>query len=148
MPDYVRQFPEIPDDWRDDALAEKWQRVRALRRVVTGALEVERAAKRIGSSLQAHPLIFADASYRDAARGLELADLCITSAAQFCDGDQPSGGFSLDDVPGVRVAPGMAEGNKCERCWKVLPEVGTVSGHDDLCNRCADAVEHHAAAAE
>ncbi len=143
---HLRQFPEIPADWRDDGLAQKWDTLRTLRRVVTGALEVERAAKRIGSSLQANPVIFADEIYRQAVDGIDLADLCITSAAQFGHGDQPSDGFSLEDVPGVRVVPGMADGGKCERCWKVLPEVGTVSGYDDLCSRCADAVDHHAAA--
>ena len=145
---HLRQFPDIPAAWRDDALAEKWETIRALRRVVTGALEVERAAKRIGSSLQASPVVHADAKYRDAVGDLDLADLCITSAARFGDADHPDDAHSLEEVPGVWVVPGKAEGGKCERCWKVLPEVGAADGHAELCGRCADAVEHHAAAAE
>ena len=144
---HLVDFPETPVDWRDDALAAKWSKIRAARRVVTGALEIARRDKVIGASLEAAPVLYvSDPEIAAAVKSVEMADLCITSAAQFCDGDQPSDGFSLDDVPGVRVAPGMAEGNKCERCWKVLPEVGTVSGYDDLCNRCADAVDHYAAA--
>ena len=55
---HLEQFPTIPDAWRDDALAEKWRKVRTVRRVVTGALEIERAAKRIGASLEAAPVVY------------------------------------------------------------------------------------------
>src|SRR5436305_12162878 len=55
---HLEQFPEIPADYRNDALAEKWRKVREVRRVVTGALELERAAKRIGSSLEAAPMVY------------------------------------------------------------------------------------------
>src|SRR3546814_14717947 len=48
---HLRTFPAVPAEWLDPALAAKWAKVREVRRVVTGALEVERAAKRIGSSL-------------------------------------------------------------------------------------------------
>jgi isoleucyl-tRNA synthetase len=145
---HLRQFPEIPATWRDDALAAKWEKIRELRRVVTGALEVERAAKRIGSSLQASPVIFASAEYLAAIRDIDLAELCITSGARIGDGDNPVDGFSLDDVVGVTVLPGQAEGQKCERCWKILPDVGSVAAHDDLCPRCSDAVDNFVAAAD
>ena len=145
---HLRQFPEIPATWRDDALAAKWEKIRDLRRVVTGALEVERAAKRIGSSLQACPVIFAPAEYEAVIRNIDLAELCITSGARIGDGDSPADGFSLDDVPGVTVLSGQAEGKKCERCWKILLEVGSIAGHDDLCLRCADAVDNFVAAAD
>ena len=145
---HLRQFPEIPATWRDNALAAKWEKIRDLRRVVTGALEVERAAKRIGSSLQACPVIFAPAEYDAVIRDIDLAELCITSGARIGDGDDPVDGFSLDDVPGVTVLSGQAEGNKCERCWKTLPEVGSVAEHDDLCRRCSDAVDNFVAAAD
>jgi isoleucyl-tRNA synthetase len=145
---HLRLFPEIPAEWRDDALAERWSMVRRLRRVITGALEVERAAKRIGSSLQAHPRIWADASYRDTAAGLDLAELAITSAASFAEGVPPDNAFELPDVPGVAVKVELAEGEKCDRCWQVLPEVGRVAAHPTLCGRCLEAVELHRAAAE
>src|SRR6185437_9859820 len=54
---HLELFPEVPAAWRDDRLAEKWRKVRIVRRVVTGALEIERAQKRIGSSLEAHPIV-------------------------------------------------------------------------------------------
>ncbi|MCP5366994.1 MAG: isoleucine--tRNA ligase [Hyphomicrobiales bacterium] len=137
---HLRQFPDIPGDWRDDALASKWDKVRALRRVVTGALEVERAEKRMGSSLLAHPTVHAPAEYRDALQGLDLAEISITSDATLVVGPVPDGAFTLDEVPGVGVVPALAGGDKCERCWKVLPDVGSDAEHPTLCPRCADAV--------
>ena len=142
---HLRTFPSIPDGWRDEALAAKWRKVRALRRVVTGALELEREAKRIGSGLQAHPTVYAADEYIDAMRGLDLAEIAITSSATLRPGAAPAGAFGIEDVPGIAVVAARAEGEKCQRCWRVLPEVGTVAGHQDVCGRCADAVDHHAA---
>ena len=133
---HLRLFPDIPEEWRDDALAAKWTAVRRLRRVVTGALEIERREKRIGSSLQADPKVHVDSGYIQALSGLDLAELLITSAATLTE-DEPNGdAFMLEDVAGVAVTPGLAQGGKCERCWKLLPEVGEAA----LCGRCSDAV--------
>lgn len=145
---HLRAFPTIPEEWRDADLAAKWVILRRLRRVVTGALEVERANKRIGSSLQGHPIIAADQQYIVAADGLDLAELFITSSAEFADGPLPGPRFRLADVPGVEVRVEPATGDKCERCWKVLEEVGDHPVHATLCNRCADAVETQLRAAE
>jgi isoleucyl-tRNA synthetase len=116
--------------------------------VITGALEVERATKRIGSSLQAHPRIWADASYREAAANLDIAELAITSAASFAEGVPPDNAFRLPEFPGVAVEVQLAQGEKCDRCWQVLPEVGRALAHPTLCGRCVEAVELHRAAAE
>ncbi len=136
---HLRAFPDIPEDWRDDDLAKKWKTVRDVRRVVTGALEVARADKKIGSSLQADTVIHADFNHQEAFDGLDLAEVFITSAASFGEGDQEPG-FFLDDVPGVHVVWSLAEGEKCGRCWKVLPEVGQDPDYPDICRRCADVV--------
>jgi len=135
-----RVFPTVPADWRDDALAAKWRRVRRLRRVVTGALEVERREKRIGASLQAHPKVYATAEDVAAMAGLDLAEIAITSSATLIEGTPPEGAFRLDDVKDIGVVPGYADGQKCERCWMVLEEVSRDPIYPDLCLRCADAV--------
>jgi isoleucyl-tRNA synthetase len=145
---HLRLFPAIPGDWRDDALAAKWRSVREVRRVVTGALEIERAEKRIGSSLQAHPVVHIDPKYRAALAGVDIAEASITSALTLKEGTAPAGAFTMPEVEGVGVIVGLARGTKCERCWKVLEEVGSVAGHETVCKRCADAVEHFHAAAE
>ena len=148
---HLRQFPDIPDDWRDDVLGKKWETVRHLRRVVTGALEVERAEKRIGSSLQASPVIYADEVSRNAVANMspeQLADLFITSTARFADGPAPEGAFMLDDVAGVAVMPETANGDKCIRCWKITDDIGANADHPETCGRCADAADHHPGTAE
>src|SRR5690606_14462891 len=142
---HLRVYPPVPASWRDAALAVKWNRIRDLRRVVTGALEIERAEKRIGSSLQAHPVVHASAEHVAALHGLDLAEIAITSSATLVEGPVPDGAFTLPDVPDVGVLVTAAEGDKCERCWRVLPEVGSHPGAqgetlDGLCDRCAEAV--------
>ena len=135
-------FPEIPDTWCNDALAEKWQRIRNLRHVVTGALEIERAAKRIGSSLAATAIVYMSPEDQALLAGMDAADLFITSAAKFSDAKAPGEAFSLPEIPGVHVVIETASGEKCARCWKVLPEIGAADGHEELCNRCVDVVSN------
>jgi len=138
---HLRQFPDGLGVWRDDALAAKWQKVRTIRRVVTGALEIERAEKRIGSSLEAAPDVYvSDAGLLAAMDGVDLAEISITSQARLIEGDAPAGAFTLDDVAGVAVVPGRAEGNKCQRSWKILAEVGSDPEFPDLSPRDAAAV--------
>jgi isoleucyl-tRNA synthetase len=143
---HLRVFPDLPAAWSDPALTERWERVRTLRRVVTGALEVERREKRIGASLQAHPTVYVPQAMADAVAGLDLAELCITSGIDLVVGEAPADAFRLDDVAGIAVVPGLAQGAKCQRCWQVLPEVGQAPHHDDLCRRCDDAVSATVAA--
>ena len=146
---HLRLFPDVPDSWRNDALADTWARVREVRRVVTGALELERAAKRLGSSLQAAPLVHvARPELRDALDEVDLAEVAITSAITVTDGPAPDGAFLLDEVPGVAVQVRPAEGDKCQRCWRILPEVGSFPHAPGVCGRCADAVEYLGAAAQ
>ncbi len=140
---HLRTFPEIPAEWRDDALAAKWEKIRDLRRVVTGAIELERAEKRIRSSLEAAPVVYTSADYADVLKGIDLAEIAITSDADLQSGAAPASAFTLADVAGVAVVPALAGGAKCVRCYRVLPEVSA-----ELCVRCADAVAHFPVAAE
>ncbi|MBB4286271.1 isoleucine--tRNA ligase [Roseospira goensis] len=134
-----RLFPDVPAAWRDDVLAEKWAKVRRLRRAVTGALEQARAAKRIGASLQAHPVVYAPADVVAACEGLDLAALCITSDITLTATEPaPADAFRLEGEAEVAVVVDRADGEKCQRCWKVRPDVGS-HAHPGLCDRC-DAV--------
>tara|TARA_A100001037_G_scaffold306211_1_gene349950 strand:- start:1202 stop:3550 length:2349 start_codon:yes stop_codon:yes gene_type:complete len=137
---HLRTFPDVPVAWRDDALAAKWEKVRRLRRVVTGALEIERAEKRIGSSLQAAPTVYADGETVAAMAGLDLAEIAITSGGTLIEGPAPAGAFSLPDVDAIAVEPGLAEGERCSRCWQVLRDVGSHE-YPDVCGRCAAAID-------
>jgi isoleucyl-tRNA synthetase len=144
---HLELFPDVPAEWRDEALDQRWQVLRDLRRVVTGALELERAAKRLGSSLQAAVELFVPEGLIDVLRGIDLAELCITSGSTVRIGPVPGDAFTLPDVAGIGARVSAAPGERCERCWRVLPEVGQVPGYDDLCRRCADVVDRSGAAA-
>ena len=145
---HLRLFPELPGEWRDEALAEKWRRVRTVRRVVTGALEIERAQKRIGSSLEAAPVVYvADPALRAALDHIDFAEVAITSQARIEAGEGPSQAFRLDDVPGVAVVVEEARGRKCARSWKISPEVGSDPEFPDLTLRDAAAMREFEARA-
>jgi isoleucyl-tRNA synthetase len=138
---HLQTFPEIPSAWRDDTLAEKWRKVRLVRRVVTGALELERAQKRIGSSLEAAPAVYvADKDLFAALVDIDLAEICITSGATLVEGEGPADAFRLDETRGVAVAPKLAAGKKCARSWKVLESVGTDPDFPDVSPRDAQAL--------
>jgi isoleucyl-tRNA synthetase len=143
---HLETFPAIPDSWRNDALAARWREIRDIRRVITGALEIERASKRIGSSLEAGPHVIVSAVRAAALDHVDLAETAITSSIAVSVGPIPAEAFILPDVPDVGVVFKEAEGEKCVRCWRVLPEVvHTVHGQDGLCGRCTDAVGKSAA---
>ena len=133
---HLVDFPHTPADWRDDVLAARADTVRAVRRVVTGALEEQRTAKVIGSSLEAAPVVYLSAELSQVITNADtFADLCITSQITIETGDAPDGAFTLDDVAGVGVVFATSTGEKCDRCWKVLPDVGSHS-HAGVCGRC------------
>ncbi|XOY55037.1 MAG: isoleucine--tRNA ligase [Rhodobacterales bacterium] len=136
---HLEDFAETPDDWRDDALAAKWATVRRARRVVTGALEVERTAKVIGASLEAAPTVHVTADVAKVLETTAFDDLCITSAITISTEAAPEGAFRLDDVADIAVVFAHAAGDKCERCWKILPDVGT-HAHAGVCGRCDTAL--------
>jgi isoleucyl-tRNA synthetase len=138
---HLELFPEIPSAWRDDALAEKWRKVRTVRRVVTGALEIERAHKRIGSSLEAAPIIYvSDPDLFAAVVDVDFAEVAITSDYTLVEGDGPPEAFRLDDVKGVAVEVRPAQGRKCARSWKILPSVGSDPAYPDVSPRDAQAL--------
>ncbi|HEX8416681.1 MAG TPA: isoleucine--tRNA ligase [Methylobacterium sp.] len=144
---HLQTLPETPADWRDEALAARWQKIRKVRRVVTGALEIERTAKRIGASLEAAPTVFvADPDLRAALDGIDFAEICITSDLRIEAGEGPPGAFRLDDVRGVAVVPTPAQGRKCARSWRVGPEVGTDPAYPDVTPRDAQALREWDAA--
>jgi isoleucyl-tRNA synthetase len=146
---HLTLFPEGFDQFRDDALAAKWETIRDVRRVVTGALELERAAKNIGSSLEASPLVYvSDRNIFNTLFDVDLAEVCITSNAMATNDDAPSGAFTLPDVPGVAVVVEKAVGTKCARSWKILPTVGEDAEYPDVSPRDAQALREWKALAE
>ncbi|SVD33857.1 uncharacterized protein METZ01_LOCUS386711, partial [marine metagenome] len=139
---HLQVFPDIPDEYSDSHLAGRWKRVREIRRVITGALEVERSEKRIGSSLEARVLVYlSDEKDMKLVDPLDLAELTISSEVLVSDGTSPEGAYSLESVEGVSVEVRDAEGSKCGRCWQYSDEVGSSATHPELCGRCCSVIE-------
>ena len=125
---HLHQFPEIPEHWRDEALAARWSQIRALRRLITTAADQARKDAGFGSSLEMRAVLSVPPGERllDEAGWAEVA--IVSDVA-----------FGASEGPSATVE--RAPGEKCARCWKVLPEVGLDARHPTLCLRCADAVE-------
>ena len=132
-------FSEVNEEWNNKELFAKWEKIRSVRKVVTGAIELERQEKRIGSSLEAFPTVFiSDKEYLKIFSDIDLAEIFITSQATLEEGDGPSDAFRLDEMKMVSVECNLSNGRKCNRSWKILPEVGTDPDYPDLSIRDAD----------
>lgn len=143
---HLEQFPAIPSNWANETVSEKWKQVRAVRRAVTGALEIERKEKRIGSSLEAAPVVHvADPELLKALEGLDFAEICITSDISVVAGEGPVEAFRLDDGTKVAVEPKLAEGVKCARSWRITKDVGSDPTYPDVSARDAEALRELAA---
>ena len=138
---HLLTFDDVPAEWRNEPLAEKWGKIFKVRRVVTGALEIERRDKRIGSSLEAAPIVhIEDDELRNAFKGESPADIFITSNAILTEAPSPGAAFRMEDVPGVAVVPGKAEGRKCARSWKYFDPATADAEFPDITPRDAAAV--------
>ena len=124
---HLQMFPEVPALWLDPTLSARWGAIRESRAAITGAVEVERREKRIGSSLEAAVILAASSPAMALLNEADWAELAIVSQVMVA----PSG---------APVTAQPADGTKCVRCWRVLPEVGRSSAHPGLCLRCEDAV--------
>ncbi|HUA78679.1 MAG TPA: class I tRNA ligase family protein, partial [Acetobacteraceae bacterium] len=139
---HLETFAALPAGSADPGLAQRFSRIREIRRVATGALERARAAGTIGTSLQAALTLYLDEPDDQALLSeTAWAELAIVSVVRLASEPAPDHAFRLPEVPGVAVGFAPAPGARCARCWRVLPEVGEHPRHPLLCFRCADAVE-------
>ncbi len=135
---HLNDFFPVPREWTDGELVRKWMRVRELRRLVTGALELARADKAIGSSLEAAPVLgVSEASDKALLDSIDLAEIAITSGASVEVVAGFDGYYTLPEIKGAGAKFVKAQGCKCARCWRVLEET---RADTQLCNRCTDAV--------
>jgi isoleucyl-tRNA synthetase len=139
---HLQDFLAAPSDWVNPALVAKWARIRELRRVVTGALELKRMEKIIGASLEARPVLWvSDPADKLMFETVDLAEIAITSEAEVKLADEidipGASSFTVAGIGGVWADFSEARGEKCARCWRVLEET---RADTHLCNRCTDAV--------
>ncbi|WP_299988364.1 isoleucine--tRNA ligase [uncultured Ruegeria sp.] len=137
---HLMDFPETPADWRHEELEASMAKVRRVRRAVTAALEIQRQDKVIGSSLEAAPIVHVeDVETRDLLATFDVDDMCITSGLTVSGDPSPAEAFRVPEIEGVGVVFEKAEGEKCQRCWKILPDVGRHT-HAGVCGRCDEAL--------
>jgi isoleucyl-tRNA synthetase len=121
---HLQTTPVLPESWLDPALGERWRAIREQRRVITTEIETLRKNGGVKSSLQAAITL----------TPAETATLALPEWAELA--------IVSDATEGDSLSVYVAAGDKCARCWRILPEVGTVAAHTTLCLRCADAVDH------
>ncbi len=137
-------MPEVVEEYLDDELDQKWERLLELRGEVTRVLETARRNKVIGNSLEAAVVLYAG---EDLLRFLkpmagDLATILIVSSADLKRLEEaPEGTLESEIVPGLAVSVQTAGGQKCERCWMYHEGVGADSGHPALCPRCVTAIK-------
>jgi isoleucyl-tRNA synthetase len=138
---HLRTLPPTPEAWLDEGAAREMEALRRVRSVVTGALEIERREKRIGSSLEAAPEVYLEeAALAEALRAVDFAELCITSDLSVHVGAAPADAFTLPEAPGIAVRCAKAQGRKCARSWRITQDVGADPRYPDLSARDAEAV--------
>ncbi len=144
---HLEPFPEIPAAWQAPETIDRWISIRAARAVVTGALEIARAEKTIGASLEAAPVVYvAKPELRDLLASVDFADVCITSDIAIEVGAGPADAFRLPGVPDVAVVVRRAPGTKCARSWRFSPLVGTDAEFPEVTPRDAEALRELKAA--
>jgi isoleucyl-tRNA synthetase len=136
---HLRLFPEVQEAWFDPSLGSFMEKLRLQRKVMTGALEEARAKGVIGASLQAFVQVYDP--QKKLSQDIDLTEFCIVSKLEISADPVPHDAYKLSDVEGLGAKVFASQGNKCERCWKVLEEVGTNPVHPSLCKRCSDVVE-------
>ncbi|MFT6933497.1 MAG: isoleucyl-tRNA synthetase [Paracoccaceae bacterium] len=137
---HLQDMTDTPADWHNPALAAKWEKIRRARRVVTAALEIQRRDKVIGASLEAAPVVYVDdADLVTALKSVDFDDIVITSAINITPNPAPAEAFRLPEIEGIGVVFERADGEKCQRCWKILPDVG-IHSHQHVCERCDEAL--------
>ena len=145
---HLQDFPETPRTWRDEGIDGLWAKIRPIRKQITEVLEEQRQLKTIGSSLEAAPVVYlgndrhlwpTNEEAISELTKIDLAEVCIVSAIDVELGPPPD----LETDPKEAVSRWIkfrpAPGKKCQRCWKILPDVGT-HAHPDVCARCDEAL--------
>jgi isoleucyl-tRNA synthetase len=136
-----RTLGEVPAEWHNLAEHDRWQKIEQVLSVVTAALEEKRRDKVIGSALEAAPTVhITDGATWEAMQGIDAAEVFRTSQATLSLDPAPGDSFKLEGLAMIAVVFARAEGRKCQRSWRILPEVGSDPRYPDLSLRDADAV--------
>ena len=131
---HLTSFPEVQNEYLDDALSERWERVWEMRAIVTKALEEARKEKKIGLSLDAQVHLHLPEKLFPFLQCYEkdLKSIFIVSSVTLHQGEGEEE---------LRAEVSRADGKKCERCWNYDETVGHHAEHPAICNRCVEAIQ-------
>ena len=138
---HLKQFPEISQNWINNEINDKWQKIRKIRKFINAALELARQEKIIGSSLEAKIVIYMqDSKYNSLLESIDIEEISIVSKVEIIKGNIIEEAYKEDNIEGLGVLVSAAAGKKCARCWKVDEKIDN-SLEDPLCNRCLEIVK-------
>ncbi len=140
---HLEDMAVLNDEWKDEALAVRWENFRSLRAEVTKALEEARKEKLIGHPLDAAIEIqLPDTELKDIVEniGEALNDIFIVSSAILVDAVE-EGAYQGQEIEGLSIKVNKAVGEKCERCWRFDTSIGEDKEHPTVCGRCAGALK-------
>ncbi len=138
---FLADFPEVDERFMNFALEERWKDLLKIRDEVNKALELKRAEKYIGNSLEAKVLVTAPKDLRELLNLYKdfLRTFFIVSEADLTD-DIIDGAYRSTEIDGLAVTVEKASGNKCQRCWNWCRSVGTLKETPEICRRCSNAI--------
>lgn len=132
----LAKWPEVVDEYDNEELSEKWKNILQLKELVAKELELARAQKVIGHSLNAKVTLYAnEKEYKFLTENKELLMTVFIVSDLIIEKNERKDETKI----GVKVE--IAEGEKCERCWKYSTEVGKDKEHPTLCHRCSEAIK-------
>ena len=142
---HCNDFPIIPDLWENEALLEKWKEIRSIRKIITSAIEVERLAKTIGTSLEADIYIYTtQTKIEKLLHDIDLAEITIVASINLVHAQAPSNAYFEDNNQDIGVVVSKSKNAKCDRCWRIMHDVIQFDSKNFvkvfLCNRCKQAI--------
>ncbi len=141
---HLEPMVEPNEDWEDNTLSDKWEKILVLRSEVTKALEDARVNKRIGHSLDASLEIkLPDSELKIQVQNLteNLNDIFIVSDARLVNSIEDETAYKGKEIEGLIIKVTKAEGQKCDRCWRFDTTIGNDPVHKTACGRCAAALK-------
>ena len=133
---HLEDFLQTPDAYKNSDINETWIVLKQIRKVITGALEKKRADKIIGSSLEAHLDIYVEKPVLEKIKNYQMDEISITSSFSYHEISDAIEGFSIEEIPNVKIIVSKTSAKKCQRCWKYKEELI----RDEICDRCDDAI--------
>ena len=106
---HLENFPKIPSKWNNQDLEVKWNELIKIREICNSSIELKRASKEIGSSLEANLIIYLNEKLTKFTKGVDFSELCITSDAK----------IEKNKSDEILVETIKAKGQKCPVCWKI-----------------------------